>query len=58
MKQEDILKFYNTCEALDVNKLYTMREELHEEVVKMICNNDLIEKIAIIEKIIQEKENK
>lgn len=57
MKEQDIINFKQEISNLSLEELQKKQAELHESVVKMILDTDLVVKIAIIENCIKEKNN-
>lgn len=57
MKEQDIINFKQEISNLSLEELQKKQAELHESVVKMILDTDLVVKIAIIENCIKEKSN-
>lgn len=57
MKEQDIINFKQEICNLSLEELQKKEAELHESVVKMILDTDLVVKLAIIENCIKEKNN-
>ena len=57
MKEQDIINFKQEISNLSLEELQKKQAELHESVVKMILDTDLVVKLAIIENCIKEKNN-
>ena len=57
MKEQDIINFKQEICNLSLEELQNKQAELHESVVKMILDTDLVVKLAIIENCIKEKNN-
>ena len=57
MKEQDIINFKQEICNLSLAELQKKQAELHESVVKMILDTDLVVKLAIIENCIKEKNN-
>ena len=55
MNIEEIVKFKNSLNNLNLEELNKKRAELQDRVAKMIMDSDLTMQIAIIEAKIQEK---
>ena len=57
MNEKELLNFNNSLANLSLNELCVKRNELINDLVKMINNPDLVQKIELIEQKIEEKSN-
>ena len=57
MNTKELLNFSNSLTNLSLNELCVKRNELIKDLVKMINNPELIEKLEILEQKIEEKSN-
>lgn len=57
MNTKELLNFSNSLTNLSLNELYVKRNELIKDLVKMINNPELVEKLEILEQKIEEKSN-
>lgn len=57
MNTNELLNFSNSLTNLSLNELCVKRNELIKDLVKMINNPELIEKLEILEQKIEEKSN-
>lgn len=57
MNKNELLNFSNSLTNLSLNELCVKRNELIKDLVKMINNPELVEKLEIIEQKIEEKSN-
>lgn len=57
MNTNELLNFSNSLTNLSLNELCVKRNELIKDLVKMINNPELVEKLEILEQKIEEKSN-
>lgn len=57
MNTKELLNFTNSLTNLSLNELCVKRNELIKDLVKMINNPELVEKLEILEQKIEEKSN-
>lgn len=57
MNTKELLNFSNSLTNLSLNELCIKRNELIKDLVKMINNPELVEKLEILEQKIEEKSN-
>ena len=57
MNTKELLNFSNSLTNLSLNELCVKRNELIKDLVKMINNPELVEKLKILEQKIEEKSN-
>lgn len=57
MNKNELLNFSNSLTNLSLNELYIKRNELIKDLVKMINNPDMVQKLELIEQKIEEKSN-
>lgn len=57
MNEKDMFDFRESLSNLSLDELCEMREKLQKEISKMIMDNDLIMKVAVVEAQIQERNN-
>lgn len=57
MNKNELLNFSNSLTNLSLNELCVKRNELIKDLVKMINNPELVEKLEILEQKIEEKSN-
>lgn len=57
MNTKELLNFSNSLTNLSLNELCVKRNELIKDLVKMINNPELVEKLEILEQKIEEKSN-
>lgn len=57
MNTKELLNFTNSLINLSLNELCVKRNELIKDLVKMINNPELVEKLEILEQKIEEKSN-
>ena len=55
MTKEDSLKFKESIANLSVEELEKLENTLHKEISKMILDNDLITKAAIVDSLLKQK---
>lgn len=55
MTKEDSLKFKESIANLSVEELEKLESTLHKEISKMILDNDLITKAAIVDSLLKQK---
>ena len=58
MNEKDIVNFRNQIKDFSVDELKEKRNNLQNDLSKMILNSELIIQIAIIESLLEEKEGK
>ena len=57
MNKNELLNFSNSLTDLSLNELCVKRNELIKDLVKMINNPDMIQKLELVEQKIEEKSN-
>ena len=57
MNKNELLNFNNSLTNLSLNELCVKRNELIKDLVKMINNPDMVQKLELIEQKIEEKSN-
>ncbi len=57
MNKNELLNFSNSLTNLSLNELCVKRNELIKDLVKMINNPDMIQKLELVEQKIEEKSN-
>ena len=58
MNEKDIINFRNQIKDFSVEELKEKRNNLQNDLSKMILNSDVIIQIAIVESLLEEKEGK
>lgn len=58
MNEKDIINFRNQIKDFSVEELKEKRNNLQNDLSKMILNSDVIVQIAIVESLLEEKEGK
>ena len=58
MNEKDIVNFRNQIKDFSVEELKEKRNNLQNDLSKMILNSDIIIQIAIVESLLEEKEGK
>ena len=58
MNEKDIVNFRNQIKNFSVEELKEKRNNLQNDLSKMILNSDIIVQIAIVESLLEEKEGK
>ena len=58
MNEKDIVNFRNQIKDFSVEELKEKRNNLQNDLSKMILNSDVIVQIAIVESLLEEKEGK
>ena len=58
MNEKDIVNFRNQIKDFSVEELREKRNNLQNDLSKMILNSDIIVQIAIVESLLEEKEGK
>lgn len=58
MNEKDIVNFRNQIKDFSVEELKKKRNNLQNDLSKMILNSDIIVQIAIVESLLEEKEGK
>lgn len=58
MNEKDIVNFRNQIKDFSVEELKEKRNNLQNDLSKMILNSDIIVQIAIVESLLEEKEGK
>ena len=58
MNEKDIINFRNQIKDFSVEELKEKRNNLQNDLSKMILNSDIIVQIAIVESLLEEKEGK
>ena len=58
MNEKDIVNFRNQIKDFSVEELKKKRNNLQNDLSKMILNSDVIVQIAIVESLLEEKEGK
>lgn len=56
MTNFNAIEFKNMTDNLSLSQLRDMQEEIKNEISKMVMNTDLIQKLAILESIINERQ--
>lgn len=57
MNKNELLNFSDSLTNLSLNELCVKRNELIKDLVKMINNPDMIQKLELVEQKIEEKSN-
>lgn len=57
MNEQDIINFRNSVKDFSLEQLKQERADIQNAISKMILDNDLMIKAAIIENLIKEKQN-
>ncbi len=57
MNKNELLNFSNSLTNLSLNELCVKRNELIKDLVKMINNPDMVQKLELVEQKIEEKSN-
>ena len=57
MNKNEFLNFSNSLTNLSLNELCVKRNELIKDLVKMINNPDIVQKLELVEQKIEEKSN-
>ena len=57
MNKNELLNFSNSLTNLSLNELCVKRNELIKDLVKMINNPDMIQKLELVEQKIEERSN-
>ena len=57
MNEQDIINFRNSVKDFSLEQLEHERADIQNAISKMILDNDLMIKAAIIENLIKEKQN-
>lgn len=57
MNTNELLNFSNSLTNLSLNELCVKRNELIKDLVKMINNPDMVQKLELVEQKIEEKSN-
>lgn len=57
MNEQDIINFRNSVKDFSLEQLEQERADIQNAISKMILDNDLMIKAAIIENLIKEKQN-
>lgn len=55
MTKEDIIQFKNELSSFSVEELESLKDKMRKEIGRMILDNDLISKVAIIDSLIEQK---
>lgn len=55
MTKEDIIQFKNELSSFSVEELESLKDKMRKEIGRMILNNDLISKVAIVDSLIEQK---
>lgn len=58
MNEKDIVNFRNQIKDFSIEELKEKRNNLQNDLSKMILNSDIIVQIAIVESLLEEKEGK
>ena len=58
MNEKDIINFRNQIKDFSIEELKEKRNNLQNDLSKMILNSDIIVQIAIVESLLEEKEGK
>lgn len=56
MTNFNAIEFKNMTNNLSLSQLREMQEEIKNEISKMVMNTDLIQKLAILESVINERQ--
>lgn len=57
MNKNELLNFSDSLTNLSLNELCVKRNELIKDLVKMINNPDMVQKLELVEQKIEEKSN-
>lgn len=55
MTKEDIIQFKNELSSFSVEELKSLKDKMRKEIGRMILDNDLISKVAIVDSLIEQK---
>lgn len=55
MTKEDIIQFKNELSSFSVEELESLKDKMRKEIGRMILDNDLISKVAIVDSLIEQK---
>ena len=55
MTKEDIIQFKNKLSSFSVEELESLKDKMRKEIGRMILDNDLISKVAIVDSLIEQK---
>lgn len=55
MTKEDIIQFKNELSSFSIEELESLKDKMRKEIGRMILDNDLISKVAIVDSLIEQK---
>ena len=55
MTKEDIIQFKKELSSFSLQELESLKDKMRKEIGRMILDNDLISKVAIVDSLIQQK---
>lgn len=55
MTKEDIMQFKEELSSFSLEELESLKEKMRKEIGRMILDNDLISKVAIVDSLIEQK---
>ena len=55
MTKEDIIQFKDKLSSFSVEELESLKDKMRKEIGRMILDNDLITKVAIVDSLIEQK---
>ena len=55
MTKKDIIQFKNELSSFSVEELESLKDKMRKEIGRMILDNDLISKVAIVDSLIEQK---
>lgn len=55
MTKEDIIQFKKELSSFSLKELESLKDKMRKEIGRMILDNDLISKVAIVDSLIQQK---
>lgn len=58
MTKEDIIQFKNELSSFSVEELESLKDKMRKEIGRMILDNDLISKVAIVDSLIEQKKGR
>lgn len=58
MTKEDIIQFKNELLSFSVEELESLKDKMRKEIGRMILDNDLISKVAIVDSLIEQKKGR
>ena len=55
MTKEDIMQFKEELSNFSLEELESLKDKMRKEIGRMILDNDLISKVAIVDSLIEQK---